>query len=170
MKQIYLLRHAKSEWDEPYDSDLERSLSRRGKEQSKALREYLKESRVEFFQCFVSPAERAQKTNAALGKENLRLPKTDVREASYGGDKEDLLFLLHGLSPSVRSVCLVGHNPGLEELGSALLFGETSPTKFQKFPTASFLGLSFSEESWKDLSWGNCQLAVFWIPGQIGKE
>ncbi|MBM9592608.1 histidine phosphatase family protein [Leptospira sp. 201903075] len=170
MKQIYLLRHAKSEWDEPYDSDLERSLSRRGKEQSKALREYLKESRFEFDQCLVSPAERTQKTYASLRKEILRFPKPDLREAIYDADKEDLLFLLHGLSPSVRSVCLVGHNPGLEELGSALLFGETSPTKFQKFPTASFLGLSFSEESWKDLSWGNCQLAVFWIPGQIGKE
>lgn len=170
MKQIYLLRHAKSEWDEPYDSDLERSLSRRGKEQSKALREYLKESRFEFDQCLVSPAERTQKTYASLRKEILRFPKPDLREAIYDADKEDLLFLLHGLSPSVRSVCLVGHNPGLEELGSALLFGETTPIKFQKFPTASFLGLSFSEESWKDLSWGSCQLAVFWIPGQIGKE
>ncbi|MCW7468806.1 SixA phosphatase family protein [Leptospira kanakyensis] len=170
MKHIYLLRHAKSEWDEPYDSDLERSLSKRGKEQAKALREYLKESRFEFDQCLVSPAERTLKTYASLRKEILRFPKPDLREAIYDADKEDLLFLLHGLSPSVRSVCLVGHNPGLEELGSALLFGESSHTKFQKFPTASFLGLSFSNESWKDLSWGSCQLAVFWIPGQIGKE
>ncbi|TGK81570.1 phosphohistidine phosphatase [Leptospira noumeaensis] len=170
MKHIYLLRHAKSEWDEPYDSDLERSLSRRGKEQSKALREYLKESRFEFDQCLVSPAERTQKTYAFLRKEILRFPKPDLREAIYDADKEDLLFLLHGLSPSVRSVCLVGHNPGLEELGSALLFGESSHTKFQKFPTASFLGLSFPQDSWKDLVWGSCQLAVFWIPGQIGKE
>lgn len=170
MKHIYLLRHAKSEWDEPYETDLDRSLSRRGKEQSKALREYLKESRFEFDQCLVSPAERTLKTYASLRKEILRFPKPDLREAIYDADKEDLLFLLHGLSPSVRSVCLVGHNPGLEELGSALLFGESSHTKFQKFPTASFLGLSFSNESWKDLSWGSCQLAVFWIPGQIGKE
>lgn len=170
MKQIYLLRHAKSEWDEPYDTDLERSLSRRGKEQSKALRDYLKESRFEFDQCYVSPAERTLKTYATLRKEILRFPKPELRESIYDSDKEDLLFLLQGLSPSVRSVCLVGHNPGLEDLGSSLLFGETEFSRFQKFPTASFLGLSFSEVSWKNLSWGSCQLAVFWIPGQIGKE
>ncbi|EKJ87748.1 SixA phosphatase family protein [Leptospira meyeri] len=170
MKQIYLLRHAKSEWDEPYDSDLDRSLSRRGKEQTKALREYLKESRFEFDQCFVSPAERTQKTYTSLRKEILRFPKPELRESIYDAEKEDLLFLLQGLTPAVRSVCLVGHNPGLEELGSSLLFGDSEVSHFQKFPTAAFLGLSFSKDSWKDLSWGSCQLSVFWIPGQIGKE
>ncbi|TGM46735.1 phosphohistidine phosphatase [Leptospira biflexa] len=170
MKHIYLLRHAKSEWDEPYETDLDRSLSRRGKEQSKALRDYLKESRFEFDQCLVSPAERTLKTYSSLRKEILRFPKPEIRENIYDADKEDLLFVLHGLSSSARSVCLVGHNPGLETFGSALLLGDNDQSLFQKFPTASFLGLCFSGDSWKNLSWGSCQLVVFWIPGQIGKE
>ncbi|TGL23808.1 phosphohistidine phosphatase [Leptospira yanagawae] len=170
MKHIYLLRHGKSEWDLPYETDLERTLSRRGKEQSKALREYLKESRFEFDQCLVSPSERTLKTYSSLRKEILRFPKPEIRENLYDADKEDLLFVLHGLPSSTRSVCLVGHNPGLEELGSSLVLGEKEKSLFQKFPTASFLGLSFSEDSWKNLSWGSCQLVVFWIPGQIGKE
>ncbi|XDD42502.1 histidine phosphatase family protein [Leptospira sp. WS60.C2] len=170
MKHIYLLRHAKSEWDEPYETDLDRSLSRRGKVQSKALRDYLKESRFEFDQCLVSPAERTLKTYSSLRKEILRFPKPEIRESLYDADKEDLLFVLQGLSSSTRSVCLVGHNPGLEEFGSALVVGEKDRSLFQKFPTASFLGLTFSDDSWKNLSWGSCQLVVFWIPGQIGKE
>ncbi|MDF3818564.1 histidine phosphatase family protein [Leptospira sp. 96542] len=170
MKQIYILRHAKSDWDSPYDSDMERGLSHRGKTQTKALRNYLKESGFEFDLALVSPAERTKRTYANLRKEVLRLPKPDFRDSLYESEKEDLLFLLHGLSPSVRSVCIVGHNPGLEDLANGLLFGENLGNRFQKFPTASFLGLSFSEDSWKDIDWGTCKLSVFWIPGSIGKE
>lgn len=170
MKHIYFLRHAKSEWEEPYDTDEERTLSYRGKQQSKALREYLKESRFEFDICLVSPAERTKRTYQSLRKDILSLPKPEYRESLYDAEKEDILFLLHGLPSGVRSCCLVGHNPGLEELATELLFGETNHSRFHKFPTAAFLGLSFPSENWKDLSPGTCKLVVYWIPGMIGRE
>lgn len=170
MKTIYLLRHAKSDWDEPYETDKERSLSTRGKHQTKALREYLRESGFEFDLSFVSPAERTKRTYHNLRKEILRLPKPDYRDSLYDSDKEDLLFLLHGLTKDIKSVCLVGHNPGLEDFATELLFGESSHSRFHKFPTAAFLGLSFPLDNWKELGPGTCKLVVYWIPGMIGKE
>lgn len=169
MKQIFLLRHAKSDWDLPFDDDRERGLSFRGKEQTKALREYLKESRFTFDKALVSSAERTQKTYSMLRKDVIRLPKPSIREEIYESEKEDYLFLLQGLDPNIGSVCLVGHNPSLEEFGNDLLFGEDAPLRFTKFPTCAFLGLSFALDSWKELHWGSCKLMVYWIPGQIGK-
>ena len=170
MKHIYLLRHAKSEWDEPFQKDEERGLSERGKKQTKALRSFLLDFGINVDSVLVSPAERALKTYQNLRKEILRLPKPDIRDSIYEAEEEDLLFLLHGIPNTVRSVMIVGHNPGLENFASSLLYGQSTPSRFHKFPTASFLGLSYSGEDWKNLDWGTCHLQVFWIPGHLGKE
>ncbi|TGN19831.1 SixA phosphatase family protein [Leptospira idonii] len=170
MKHIYLLRHAKSEWDEPYQTDEERGLAERGKKQTKALRSFLHDYEIDVDLAFVSPAERTKRTYQALRKEILRLPKPDFKEAIYEAEEDDLLFLLHGVPDSVRSVMIVGHNPGLESFANAALYGAPDPSRFHKFPTASFLGLTCDKDSWKELTWGSCLLNVFWIPGRLGKE
>jgi|JI8StandDraft_1071087.scaffolds.fasta_scaffold01147_7 phosphohistidine phosphatase len=170
MKQIFLLRHAKSDWDEPFLSDEKRGLSERGKKQTKALRSFLLDYQLDIDAAFVSPAIRAERTYATLRKEILRLPKPEVRDSIYEAAGEDLLFLCHGIPDSIHSALIVGHNPGLDEFANGLLFGNTEPSRLQKFPTASFIGLTFAGESWKELSWGTARLKVFWIPGRIGKE
>jgi phosphohistidine phosphatase len=170
MKQIYLLRHAKSDWEEPFTSDEERGLSDRGKKQTKALRSFLLDYHLNIDVAYVSSAVRAEKTYQALRKEIIRLPRPEIRDMIYEADAEDLLFLCHGIPNSTESILIVGHNPGLEEFANGLLFGSTEPSRFQKLPTASFIGLSFAGENWKDLNWGTARIKVFWIPGQIGKE
>jgi phosphohistidine phosphatase len=170
MKQIYLLRHAKSEWDEPYLTDEKRGLSERGKKQTKAVRNFLQDYRLDVDLTYVSQAVRAEKTYQSLRKEILRLPKPEIRESIYEADGEDLLFLCQGIPNSIQSVLIVGHNPGLEEFANGLLFGSPEPSRLQKFPTAGFIGLTYAGEKWKELGWGTARLKVFWIPVQIGKE
>ncbi len=170
MKSIYLLRHAKSSWEDLDLEDKERPLAPRGKKQIKVLREYLHHSRTAIELALVSPAERTKRTYQILRKELLRLPKPDYRGVLYEAEWEDLLFLLQGTPESLNSVLVVGHNPGLENLANVLLFGHSEPSRFKKFPTASFLGLTCSGSSWKNLQSGTCQLEFFWIPGAIGKE
>lgn len=170
MKQIYLLRHAKSSWEDLDLEDKERHLASRGKKQIKALREYFHYSRIAINLALVSPAERTKKTYQLLRKDVLRLPKPDYRTPLYEAEWEDLLFLIHGIENSINSVIIVGHNPGLENLANVLLFGHSEPSRFKKFPTASFLGLQCSGDSWKGVESGTCQLEHFWIPGALGKE
>ena len=117
----------------------------------------------------VSQAVRAEKTYHHLRKEILRLPKPDVIPSIYESDAEDLLFLCQGIPNTVRSILIVGHNPGLENFASGLLFGNPEASCFTKFPTASLLGVNSECENWKDISFGKSKLKVFWIPGQIGK-
>ncbi len=170
MKHIYLIRHAKSDWDEPFISDEERGLSLRGKKQTKVLRTFLQDYQLEVDIAFVSPAERTLKTYQSLRKEILRLPKPELREAIYEAEADDLLFLAQGVPNSIQSFLIVGHNPGLESFASGLLFGDPERSRFHKLPTASFLGISLPIDSWKEIEWGLGQLKVFWIPGAVGKE
>lgn len=170
MKHIYLLRHAKSEWDEPYLTDEKRGLSERGRKQVKALRSYLLDYQLDIDATYISPATRTEKTYSFLRKEFLRLPRPESNGSIYEAGGEDLLFLCQGIPNNIHSAMIVGHNPGLEEFANGLLFGNTEPSRLQKFPTAGFMGLTFAGENWKELAWGTARLKVFWIPGKIGKE
>ncbi len=170
MKQIYLLRHAKSEWDEPYTTDEERGISDRGKKQLKALKSFLIDYQLDIDAAYVSPATRTEKTYSSLRKDILRLPKPIFNESIYESDGEDLLFLCQGIPSSIHSALIIGHNPGLEEFSNGLLFGSMEPSRLQKFPTCAFMGLTFAGDDWKELAWGTARLKTFWIPGKIGKE
>ena len=141
MKHIYLLRHAKSDWSEPFESDEKRGLSERGKKQIKALRHFLQDYQLDVDMALVSQAVRAEKTYHHLRKEILRLPKPDVIPSIYESDAEDLLFLCQGIPNTVRSILIVGHNPGLEDLALMLVpdvKGDALRDSLEmKFPTAS---------------------------------
>ena len=61
MKTLYLLRHAKSSWDNPALSDRDRPLNARGERDARLMGDALGK-RLSPMRLHVSPAERAQKT------------------------------------------------------------------------------------------------------------
>jgi phosphohistidine phosphatase len=111
---LYLLRHAKSSWDEPGLADFDRPLSRRGRRNAAVLATHLSEKAIEAELVLCSPARRARETAEALGLE------AHFEAGLYGASSDELARRLAALPGSVDSAMLVGHNPGLEELGRAL--------------------------------------------------
>lgn len=88
----------------------------------------------------VSPAIRARDTWQLVAPELASPVETRFEPAIYMAEPEALLDLLRQSDPS-GSVILVGHNPGLEQLG-ALLAGPQSEPQARarlaaKFPTAA---------------------------------
>ena len=67
VKNLYLLRHAKSSWDDPSLSDGERPLNGRGRRDAPRMGEALG-ARLVPMTFYVSPAERAQQTFSALAR------------------------------------------------------------------------------------------------------
>ena len=61
MKSLYLLRHAKSSWDNPGLSDIDRPLNPRGERDAPRMGKALG-ARLQPMMFHVSPAERAQST------------------------------------------------------------------------------------------------------------
>ena len=70
MKTIFLIRHAKSSWDEPGLSDFERPLNERGRRDAPRMAEKLKGRGAVIEHILSSTARRAVRTAEAFAKTN----------------------------------------------------------------------------------------------------
>ena len=140
MKTLYLLRHAKSSWDDPSLDDFDRPLSKRGRKAAPLIGRYMAEHGWQPDLALISPAVRARNTWELVSAE-LRAPvETRFEPTIYMAEPDALLALLRE-TDTLRSVILVGHNPGLEQL-AAILAGPGSDPQArarmaEKFPTAA---------------------------------
>jgi phosphohistidine phosphatase len=142
MKTLYLLRHAKSSWDNTGLTDFERPLSSRGEKAAPFMGEVMR--KYEFLPELIisSPAERAKQT-ASLAKESGQF-EGELRfdERIYGAGSSTLLDIISSVDDIFRSLMLVGHNPTFEHM-TGVLTGE-----FKRTPTAALAVIDLNIESW----------------------
>lgn len=140
MKTLYLLRHAKSSWDDPALGDFDRPLSGRGRKSAPLVGRLMADRGWLPGLALVSPAVRARETWARVSAELPAPVETRFEQAIYMAAPEDLLALLQE-NDAPGSVILVGHNPGFEQC-AAMLAGPASDPQArarmaEKFPTAA---------------------------------
>jgi phosphohistidine phosphatase len=123
MLTLYLLRHAKSSWDDESKQDFERPLANRGRKACALIGEVIEEKGIDFDLVLVSTALRTRQT-IELVKERAKF-RGEVRydERIYEATVSQLLEVISQVDNDRKSVLLVGHNPGLEGL-LTLLTGE----------------------------------------------
>jgi phosphohistidine phosphatase len=144
--RLYLLRHAKSSWDDPGLPDHDRPLAPRGRKAAKRMGAHLRERAIEPQLVLCSSARRTRET-----VERLALPsgsQVEVEDGLYAAGAGALLGRLRAVGDDVSSVLLVAHNPGVHELALAVV-GEGAPFA-DKLPTGALVDLEF-EGSWSDL-------------------
>ena len=124
MHQLLLLRHAKSSWDDASLPDRERSLNKRGRRAAAAMREAMRELGLAPDVILVSPARRTQETLAALEPWD-DTPLVEPMEVLYLATAAQLFGVVRDQSETIRSIMLIGHNPGMHEFGVSLA-GRTS--------------------------------------------
>lgn len=166
MRQLLLLRHAKAVWDQRRFSDRERPLTAGGERAAAALGRAMAALGMRPECVLVSPAERAGKTLAHLG---LPLAPAAPREGLYLAGAGEILRELTALSEDVRSVLVVGHNPGLHELAEFLLSpaGGAAESRLRRgFPTATLVEFSVPVP-WRELGRGAAQLVRFLSPHDV---
>lgn len=136
---------------------------RGGRRAAKAIGRYLRDSGIEPELVLCSSATRAQET---LERTELAGPRVRVEPGLYGAGADALLAHLQHIPPDVRSVMLIGHNPGLQQL--ALLLVRPGPeleALAAKFPTAALATLAIS--SWDALGRGTANLTDFVRPRDL---
>jgi phosphohistidine phosphatase len=147
MKRLTLVRHAKSSWKDPELADFDRPLGKRGKLDAPLMGERLagRGRRPELI--ISSPAKRARKTAKLIARElELRDDRLILVTEIYEAEPEILLKIVHGLDDRWEHVLLIGHNPGLTELGNLL-----ADCGIENIPTCGALCLDFDTEDWKSL-------------------
>lgn len=148
MKTLYILRHAKSSWDDHSLSDFERPLNARGLKAAPFIGSLMKERGFIPDVIVASPAVRAKQT-AELVRETARIESPilfdpRIYEATVG----TLVSVLSEIDDNNNSALIVGHNPGSEGL-VYYLTGVIAP-----MPTAAFAIIELNIETWAGIDSG----------------
>ena len=152
MKTLFILRHAKSSWDDANLADFERPLNKRGLETAPLVGETVRKNKFQIDAIICSPAKRAEQT-AALVKEAAQI-EADIRfdDRIYEASPYRLLEICSELDDNSRSALLVGHNPGLEGLIKMLT------QEVEAMPTAALAVVDLKIDSWKEIHIDCCNL------------
>ncbi|MHB1110863.1 MAG: SixA phosphatase family protein [Devosia sp.] len=165
-----LLRHAKSEWPDGMD-DLERPLAKRGRKASSRMGAYLAESGLVPDLAVISPARRARETWELARPAFTRDISRRVEPRIYEASAPALLGVIAETMSEIRTLLLVGHNPGFQELARELI-GTGSQSALarigRKYPTAGLVVIDFDIERWSDASPGLGRLERFETPESVG--
>jgi phosphohistidine phosphatase len=164
-RTLVLLRHAKADW--PEVPDHERPLADRGRLDSPAVGRRFLDDGVSPELALCSTAARTRETWKLAAHELPHRPRTVYEERLYDASLGELLALLNETPDEIRSLLLVGHNPGMHALAEALAGTAEGDTgdRMERigFPTAAFVVLTFNG-SWKTLEQGAGRMTSFWAP------
>jgi phosphohistidine phosphatase len=155
MKQLLLLRHAKSSRDDPALADFDRPLAGRGLKAAPlmgrelAARDWLPDM------VLVSSALRTRDTWRLMSA-HLPVPRpVDFAGTLYNASATDVLSEIRQAPETAGTLLVVGHNPSLEDLARTLA-GANSEAKAlrrlgEKFPTTALARFVF-DGNWAGLS------------------
>ena len=167
MKRLYLLRHAKSSWDDPTLADHDRPLAPRGRRAAKVMAEHLGRKGISPELVLCSPSRRTRQTLKRLAPALGKGADVQINPALYAAPEADLLEVLHEVPDEVESVMLIGHNPGIQDLALSIAgAGSGIPRLRSKFPTAALATLEL-DGSWRELAPGSAELVSFVKPKQL---
>jgi len=164
-RELLILRHAKSDWDDRAENDFARPLAKRGKKDAPRVGAWMYREGLIPDLVVSSPAERARQTTHAVCKGLDYKRKAVVwDQAIYEATLSDLLGLLARLPADAKTVLLVGHNPGIEELLIYLAGDEVEALGGGKrLPTAALARLEMPDD-WSNLGPGCAQLVNITLP------
>ena len=169
MKRLYLLRHAKSSWDDPTLADHDRPLAPRGRRAAKVMAEHLRRKGISPELVLCSPSTRTRQTLTRLAPGMGKNADVQIGPELYAASAPDLLEALRKVPDEVESVMLIGHNPGMQHLALSLASaGSESPRLRSKFPTAALATLEL-KGSWRELAPGSADLVSFVKPKELSR-
>lgn len=145
MKTIFVLRHAKSSWNNSSLSDFERPLNERGKEAAPFIGEFMKKNDFTPDLIISSPAERAKQTAEFVKKAADFQSEIRFNEKIYEASPLRLLEVISQADADAEKLLLVGHNPGFENL-VRILSGENV-----RMPTAALAVIDLEVDEWAEV-------------------
>lgn len=168
--RLLLLRHAKSAWPEGV-ADEQRPLNGRGRTAARLIGDYLAEAKLIPDLALVSTARRAQETWALVHERLPRKPEMRMVAELYAASTGQILDVLQAVDPAARTVLILAHNPGMQDLALALTGGGDAASRESmaaKYPTAGLAVIDFPAAQWRDVGRGMGRLERFVTPRALG--
>ena len=159
-KELLLVRHAKSSWDDPYLDDHDRPLNERGLQNAPEMGKRLQGLSIRPEVWISSTALRAI-TTAEIIAEQVGFPQDQIQRTKdlYHASATELQEIISELDDQIDSVVFFGHNPGVTSL-VANLYG----LPIDNVPTCGVVHLQFNENTWSAVSSAPPARAYFDFP------
>ena len=169
-KTLLLLRHAKSSWSSPAESDFDRPLNQRGERAAAVIGIMMKQEKIVPDLVLCSSARRTLQTRDAIRPYLPRNCPVEETARIYEANVENLFSVLSGQPETIQKLLLIGHNPGLEHLTLSLCGeagGEGLARVLEKFPTGAMATIELAIDSWRDIAPGKGRLCHFITPKEL---
>ena len=157
MKKLLIVRHSKSSWSDPYLSDFDRPLNKRGNRDGKLMAEFLLK-RINNIDKLISSSSKRTRETSEFFKKKINIKVENYTDKLYHASYDDIIDLLNQVKDDVRSLILIGHNPGLTQLVN--FFTEVN---LYNLPTTGIVVINFMIDKWKNIkdSKGNIEIIKF---------
>ena len=170
MLTLILLRHAKSNWNNPALADIERPLATRGMNDAPLMGKAMAERGIDPELVLCSSARRTRDTLDLVLPELRVEPKVVYDAALYHARPETMLEMLRAIQPGTNRVMLVGHNPEIHAFALDLV--GSGPKHFRgllmtKYPTAGLAVINFAAGLWKNVDVNSGTLNLFLVPRDL---
>jgi len=172
MKTLFLMRHAKSSWDDPDLEDRERPLNSRGRNDAPAVAGWLRAAGLVPDGVVTSDAARAVETWETMAP---LLPRTQaaLRPELYHAGTSAILDIVRSTDDRVKRLLVIGHEPGIGHAACRLADDPLNPdclAAFEHFPTAALAMLDVSDTGWADLGFRKARFISFTRPSDLAEK
>ncbi|MFV5699113.1 SixA phosphatase family protein [Flavobacterium sp. ZT3R17] len=156
MKNLILIRHAKSSWEAPLH-DKDRPLTNQGMKDAHLVSSHISDFIPKTYMIWSSSAERASET-AVIFAQNILYPIEciDYKDELYTFDENKLEKVIKSCDNGIESVILFGHNEAITNFVNK--FGDAF---INNVPTAGFVSLQFDTDNWDRIKKGKTKKIIF---------
>ena len=167
MKNLYLLRHAKSSWDNPGLSDKDRPLNKRGLRDAPEMGQRFAARGETLDLVFSSPAKRAR-TTAELFCDACDYPPDGIviEDGLYFLGRGAIEEVIENQSDRVNSLMLVFHNPDITHFCNSI----SDYFRIDNIPTCGLVKWDCDIDRWIDWSRETTQFGYFDYPKNLSGE
>ena len=144
MKTLFLIRHAKSSWDEVGLDDFDRPLNARGKKEAPMMARRLLDKKIKIDAFISSPAKRARKTATSFMKEfKEKKGKIILVKDLYMASDQSFNNTIKDVKNKFDRIAIFSHNPGITEFANSL-----TDVKIDDMPTCSVFAIKADTKKW----------------------
>ena len=161
---LYVMRHAKSSWEDPDLPDSERPLNKRGRHNAKLMRKIMKNKEMFFDFAYISGSQRTVDTFKYI--KDLNLKKKKIKKDHYLASPKNLLESIQSTKDKYKSVLILNHEPTVKNLTFQLCskLNDDGENLIKKFSTAGIATIIFKKKSWSEIKFGDGLLDGFIKP------
>ena len=134
MARITLLRHAKAENPDMATADIDRVLAQRGRRNADRMGRFIRENGLLPQLIILSPSARTRQTHEIASAHWPDVPVKYV-DSIYEASGTTVFSAIESFAGDLRSVMVIGHNPGLVVLLHNLVEAPPTGLNMSYFPT-----------------------------------